>query len=368
MFIRSGSDRLNETGGNSNVERTGETMRLEILMTAIIFFGSSCLIGYALRRLLKLQQEGIVFSIVTGVMCLWALMEVVLVPMTMALASFSSFVAVYTVLLAICAAAGCLCWREILEDIRQAAGSVRGYVTVGHLLAFALILWQLSFIHHHMYLEWDDAYYVNLANEAVHSDLIYWVYPETGAIVDFDKRYVLSLWPIFYAWLSKLLGILPTIMAHTVFPWLMIPTAGMVYELIGRRLFPKDRQLQGMFLAMAVLLYLFMSGEHIAGVTFLSLTPWVGKGVLAGILIPMLFYWILRTAEEEQGRFWILLGITCLGGCLLSSMGIMLSPLFVGVTVSLISIRKRSLRYLLSGAAACLPCVILGLYYIYLTH
>ncbi|MCI8429216.1 MAG: hypothetical protein HFI16_03015 [Lachnospiraceae bacterium] len=343
-------------------------MRLEILMSAAFFFGGSCLTGYALRRFLKLKQEGFLFSIVTGAMFWWALMEVILVPMTMALASFTGFTVLYTALLLVCMAAGCFCRKEILEDIRQAAASVRAYMTLGHLMALALIFWQLYFIHHHMYLEWDDTYYVNLANEAVQSDRIYWIYPETGSIVDFDKRYVLSLWPIFYAWMSKLTGVLPTVMAHTIFPWLIIPLAGMVYELIGRRLFPGDRQLQGMFLAMAALLHLFMSGEHTAGITFLSLTPWVGKGVLAGVLIPVLFYWILCTAEKEQRGLWVMLGITCLGGCLLSSMGIMLIPLFVGTAVCLVSIHKRSPGYLLRGAAACLPCVLLGIYYIYLSH
>lgn len=343
-------------------------MRLEILMSAVFFFGGSCLTGYALRRLLKLQQEGLLFSVVTGVMFWWALMEAILVPMTMALASFTGFVVLYTVLLLVCIVSGCLCRKEILEDVRRAFASVRKYMTSGHLTALALILWQLYFIHHHMYLEWDDTYYVNLANEAVQSDRIYWIYPETGSIVDFDKRYVLSLWPIFYAWMSKLTGVLPTIMAHTIFPWLMIPLAGMVYELIGRKLFPEDRQLQGMFLAMAAFLHLFMSGEHTAGITFLSLTPWVGKGVLAGVLIPALFYWILCTEETGQRGYWIMLGITCLGGCLLSSMGIMLIPLFVGTAVCLVSIRKRSLKYLLGGAAVCLPCVLLGICYIYLSH
>ena len=86
------------------------------------------------------------------------------------------------------------------------------------------------------------------------------------------------------------------------------------------------------------------------------------------ILIPSLFYWILRTAEAEERGLWILLGITCLGGCLLSSMGILLSPLFVGVTAGLAGIRKKSPQYLLKGALSCLPCVLLGIYYIYLTH
>ena len=227
---------------------------------------------------------------------------------------------------------------------------------------------QLYYLAHHMYLEWDDTYYVNLANTALTTDKIYWVYPETGTFADFDKRYVLSLWPIFYAWLSKLTGVLPTIMAHTILPWLVLPVAYLVYVLIGRKLFPEDRELQGMFLAMAVMLHLFMSGEHTAGLTFLSITPWVGKGILATILIPALFYWILRTAEKEQTADFLLLGLTCLAGCLLSSMGIMLTPVFVGTAMLLAGIRKKSISYVVKGALACLPCVILGIYYIVLIH
>ena len=343
-------------------------MRLEILLTAVIFFGGTFLTGYALRYVLKLKKEGIIFSIVSGAMLWWAVLELILVPMTMALASFRSLLYLYSTLTAAMTAAGCFFWREILEDVKELKKSAREYVTPGYIIALLLICYQLYFIHHHMYLEWDDTYYVNLANEAVRSDKIYWIYPETGAIADFDKRYVLSLWPIFYAWLSRLTGVLPTVMAHTVLPWLMIPLAYMVYILIGKELFGEDRQMQGMFLSFAVLLHLFMSGEHTSGLTFLSITPWVGKGVLATILLPLLFYWTLRSVRDSSFGCWMLLGITCLGGCLLSSMGIMLTPLFVGTAVFLAGIRKRSLQFLLCGAGACLPCILLGVFYIYLTH
>lgn len=343
-------------------------MRLEILLTAVIFFGGTFLSGHTLRRLLKLKNEGIVFTIVAGVMCWWAVMEVILVPMTIRQMSFQSFVYLYSIVLLVLMGAGICCWCEIREDIYNLVKNARQYLTLGHLVALLLIGYQLYFIHHHMYLEWDDTYYVNLANEAIYSNKIYWVYPETGAFPDFDKRYVLSLWPVFYAWLSKLIGVIPTIMAHTILPWILIPLVYMVYVLIGRKLFPEDHQLQGMFLALAVLLHLFMSGEHTAGLTFLSITPWVGKGILATLLIPMLFYCILRTEQDERIGNWGLLGITSLGGCLLSSMGIMLTPVFVGMAVLLLAARKRSVRYLIYGVASCLPCIVLGIYYIYLTH
>lgn len=343
-------------------------MRLEILLTAVIFFGGTFLSGYALRHVLKLKNEGLFFSIVTGTMLWWAVLELILVPMTMTFMLFQSLVYVYSTVLLLLSLAGCFFWREILEDAKALFRGLRGYLTIGHLAALILIGFQLHFIHHHMYLEWDDTYYVNLANEAIYSNKIFLIYPETGAIEDFDTRYVLSLWPIFYAWLSKLVGVMATIMAHTILPWLMIPLAYMVYGLIGKELFKEDRQLQGMFLALAVLLHLFMSGEHTAGITFLSITPWVGKGVLASVLIPLLFYLILRAVREERAGNWGLLGITCLAGCLLSSMGIMLTPVFVGITVLLVSLWKKSFRYLLCGVGACAPCIVLGIYYIYLTH
>lgn len=343
-------------------------MRLEILLTALLFFCGTFLTGYALRHVLGLKGEGCAFSIVSGAMLWWAALETILIPMTMKLAAFHNLVYVYSAVAAVFAAAGCLCYREIVRDIRTFLKDIRGYLTLGHLLALALICYQLWFIHHHMYLEWDDTYYVNLANEAVQSDKIYWVYPETGAFADFDKRYVLSLWPIFYAWLSGFTGVIPTIMAHTILPWLMIPLAYMVYILIGRELFPKDKELQGMFLAMAVLLHLFMSGEHTSGLTFLSITPWVGKGILATVLIPALFYCILRTARSNHWGNWPLTAVTGLAGCLLSSMGIMLTPVFIGVAVLLLAVQKKSIRYLVRGALSCLPCVVLGLYYIYLTR
>lgn len=343
-------------------------MRLEILLTMVFFFAGTCLSGYGICHILKLKNEGILFSVMSGMMLWWALMELILVPMTMCLASFGSFVFVYTLAVLVFFRIGALCHREILADLKKLPGEIRQYLTPGHIIAFALICYQLYFIHHHMYLEWDDTYYVNLANEAVYSNKIYWVYPETGAQADFDKRYVLSLWPIFYAWLSRLTGVIPTVMAHTILPWVMIPSVYIIYILTGKEIFPEDRQLQGMFLAMAVLLHLFMSGEHTAGLTFLSITPWVGKGVLAALLLPMLFYLILRTAKQEKAGNWLLLGITCLGGCLLSSMGIMLTPVFVGVTMLVVTVHKKSIRYLGYGAACCLPCVLLGIYYIYLTH
>ena len=91
-------------------------MRLEILLTAILFFGGAFFAGYGLRRVLKLHKEGFVFSIVAGVMVWWALMELILVPMTMKLASFHNFVMVYTIVAGMVSLAGVFCWRDILED------------------------------------------------------------------------------------------------------------------------------------------------------------------------------------------------------------------------------------------------------------
>lgn len=77
-------------------------MLLETILTAVLFFTGTALSGYTIRHILKLKQEGFLFSILVGCMGWWALMEVILIPMTMKLAAFHTFVWVYT------AAAGAL--------------------------------------------------------------------------------------------------------------------------------------------------------------------------------------------------------------------------------------------------------------------
>ena len=99
-------------------------MRLEILLTAILFFGGAFFAGYGLRRVIKLHKEGFLFSIVAGVMVWWALMELILVPMTMKLASFHNFVMVYTIVAGMVSLAGGVLlerysgrWERIAEEL-----------------------------------------------------------------------------------------------------------------------------------------------------------------------------------------------------------------------------------------------------------
>ena len=60
-------------------------MLLETILTAVLFFAGTALSGYTIRHILKLKQEGFLFSILVGCMGWWALMEVILIPMTMKL-------------------------------------------------------------------------------------------------------------------------------------------------------------------------------------------------------------------------------------------------------------------------------------------
>ena len=54
-------------------------MLLETILTAVLFFVGTALSGYTIRRILKLKQEGFLFSILVGCMGWWALMEVICV-------------------------------------------------------------------------------------------------------------------------------------------------------------------------------------------------------------------------------------------------------------------------------------------------
>ena len=139
-------------------------MRLEILMVMGLFFGGTFFSGHVVCKITKVRAEGVLFPIVVGAMSWWALMEILLLPMTMLHGTFEGFVVLYSVVLVGIFIGGLLGWKGIARELKIVSRRAKEYLTFGHVVAFLLILYQLLYFHHHIYFEWDDKYYVNISN------------------------------------------------------------------------------------------------------------------------------------------------------------------------------------------------------------
>ena len=87
--------------------------------------------------------------------------------------------------------------------------------------------------------------YTSIAEQ---SDVLYRILPYTGLTTTVDVRHALASLPIWEAYLARMTGIHPAIIAHSVLPLVLIPVTYLLYYLIGRRLFGKENRRLAVFM------------------------------------------------------------------------------------------------------------------------
>lgn len=113
---------------------------------------------------------------------------------------------------------------------------------------------------------------------------------------------------------------------------------------------------------------MFMAKVHYISGSYLLLTPWIGKAILACIVFPAVVYQYLRLTGGStscQGD-WRTLFVITLGSCLLSSMGIVLLPVFIGSLGLLYAFKIRRVSFFIKSILSCMPCLVLGTFYLIL--
>lgn len=236
--------------------------------------------------------------------------------------------------------------------------------------AVLVILVQIFMVVFYTHLDADDAMYVGAATTAMESNTIFSVSPYTGCeYTKIESRYVLSPFPVFLAVVSQLSGGLhPAIMAHMLLPAVLFVLAYSVIYLLSKKWFKDNTEAQGIFvLCVAILNWFSAYSVYNAGM-FQMVRIWQGKAVLAAVLIPLLYYLAepMLTVEKMNGMNWVLLLFTNVSCCLVSSMGIILSPLVLGIMDVIGFVKHRNIKQFVVNGLCCVPSLILGVVYIWI--
>ena len=269
---------------------------------------------------------------------------------------------------------------------KRAKGKIRHFrVLFAEWVMAALILVQSLIPVFFMHIDDDDATYVGMATVAVDTDTVYSYNPYTGREIrdltdkrDTDvRRYVISPLYTFYAGVSYLTGIRPAVLCHTSLPGLLIFMSCIIYYMIGRRLFPEDREKTAVFsvfvstLNICSYISVYLSG------TFLLIRVWQGKGQFAGIVMPMLLYLFLSLGEKsarkgekvegEERILWLTLFLIMISAMITTPMGNMLAVVLAGLFGLILTIRRRR-AWILLRTAICviLPTIAMACYLMYL--
>ena len=231
------------------------------------------------------------------------------------------------------------------------------------LIVLVGILYQILFVCLGLQSDADDAYYVGMAMTSFQTDTISVYHPYLGTPVKLKTmaNYVLSPYPIFWAMWSKVLKIHPAILMRSILPAINIAWSYVVYRLLAKKIFLTERK-RIIFVLIVVLANLFGAYSDRTSAVFLLQRVWQGKGALAAILIPMLWYLLIRLRKEGENTYvYVELFVTILAACLTSSMALFLCPVLMGAfgLEYLISERRWSVvgRLIL----CTLPCIVLAI-------
>lgn len=308
-------------------------------------------------------------SFFTGYLFLFTAMELLTLPMIWLKLPLRFLTAGYGLL-----AVGMTWWGLVCIFKKEAnddyMGRVKGWKPAfswAMLVAVLMILTQICIVVLYAHMDADDSFYVGVATTDVQTDTIFSVNPYTGNVYrKILSRYILSPFPVFLAVVSQLCaGLHPAIMAHTIFPAVFIAMGYLVLYQFAKKWFPEELSSRGIFMILCAAAIWFSGYSVYNAGNFKMIRIWQGKALLAGVFLPLVFYLCMSILLPEKPEYpYVLLFMANGACCLLSSMGIMLAPVLIGVFLLMSLLKYRSLRRLFLGALCCLPSLVLGIIYI----
>lgn len=323
---------------------------------------------------------------IAGYLVMFSIFEIMVVPMVLAKAAFSTAVKWVSLALILTAAAGIgFAVKTAMETERK--GIVRK-VTEGAGIPLSgwkpevqsIILWVLFFVlmgfqlyqaFHLAVFDGDDAYYVAQSVTAVNRDSMYGYIPYTGFGTKLDIRHAMAVLPLWIAFVAKQSGIHATILSHMILPFIFVPLTYLSYYFVGKRLFSEKKRLIPAFMIIIGALQIFGNVSIYTKETFFVMRTWQGKSFFANFVLITalaLILWLFAEEKEESEKknpgLWVMLFCANLTAAFATTMGVFLMAILIGVTGSCLAVRNKSARILWKFVVSCIPCIVFTVLYL----
>ncbi len=331
------------------------------------------LLGMIPVRYMDSPQRTPAMTYVCGWFVSFFVFELTAVPFILLERSFTSLVITYTLIISMLLAGSVFAsrsvWADYLKNMRLAKTRPL-IVKAGWLLVLLIVGAQLFMAAFYEYYDGDDAYYIATAVLTDTFDTMYLRDAYTGYIYPLDARHALAPVPIYQAWLSRLSGIHPAVIAHSVLSvaWLLLMYC--IYARIGSVLLPvsgsKERacSFRPVFMIFIAVWHVFGNISLYTSETFAMTRTWQGKGLMAGIVLPALILCLIYLSGNKISLgIWMLYECVMISAVFATSISFMLVPTIAGAAAAVIGIRKKSAKMAAGVFACCVPCLLLAACY-----
>lgn len=232
-------------------------------------------------------------------------------------------------------------------------------------LATVLLVIQLSIALFGVHLDADDAYYVGTATTSLSTDTLFQIQPDTGYPYSiWPLRYIFSALMSFWSYLSKITGIHPLVITHSIIPIIFISMSYMLWWELGKYLFESQEKRHIFFLFLNII-NIYGNTSVYTQSSFLLFRIWQGKALLPNIIFPAILVLFLNIYDNsEERKKWILVFITIIAACCCSSMAVPMGIIVVLVLSFILALVRKNWKVVVYGSICCIPCIIIGALYI----
>ena len=341
-------------------------MILKILLCMMLLLILPLLIGSVIFDVLLLKKT-IIKCIVFGAVTMWALCQVVSIPLILFKQSFLLVVIILSSVYLLIVMIGLKkkSFKYIILNITSINNKIKENKLmclwgIGLLcISVAIVLYFSLFLQH---TDADDSRFgVNIV-DIIKTHKMFLTNPATGEVLATWNgevaRDVISPWAVFIAYCSCLLKIHPTIMFHTIIPIFLYIYIYCVYWVLSERLVGDNILYRSIFIAFLTLLNIYGFASLQTAETFLMTRIWQGKAVVAGLGIPLLISIFVDIHEDGINKsYMVILTIVEVALCLLSGMGILIGAIMVFSYGVIYSIEKKDYKLAIKMWITVLPNV-----------
>ena len=255
----------------------------------------------------------------------------------------------------------------------ESPGSASPKLYLLQIIAAVLILIQCIAPVVLQHTDTDDATYVALSAVAADTDTTLSFSPRSGSPIVIDKKTAINIrivspMHLYYASISKLTGVRPAVLCHTILPFFLTLMAYIFFYWIAKIIFDGERKKSLLFLIFLSIAHLFSGFSVYTSGTFMLVRIWQGKAQFAALIVPALiltYLYIYKTKLTLKNWFTIL--ALLVAAAVMTPTGNFLSLICALLLAVTCSVFKKSPRVFLLTVPALLPnLAFLGFYALFL--
>ena len=328
------------------------------------------LIGFSFERKNMRKGESLFVSLINGYMLIFSIMQVLtLIFFKLSLSYHVLRNTVIWLIVTLGIISFIMNWKLLAKSVRTCFSIIledrKKCVFV--CLIVILVLLQTQVVVKKQHTDDDDAYYIGVAEAAVSSDTIMRIDPYTGEKQEFPStRYVLSPFPFYHSIMADVVGVKPVVYAHTIHPFIMIPLGYVCVYLLSTILYKneKDYYKRLIFLFFMVSINTFSNYSIYSQGTFFFFRIWQGKAMLCSIVLPVILYYAYRIEDKFIPTRWVSLFLAMLSACFVSSMGVVLGAIELGIIALVELCVTKSWKKCIQLMLAAFPNILFGIIFL----